>query len=163
LLPFSVSTFLFIVSYFTSKLRLFDVFWVAAIDVAAVSDAREDRLSLENRLGEGFGVKIPLPRKALGIAVFDDKRLAHSTVGAPNSRLRLVELDAPNMSAAITNRLILFHRISVSAQLEWLHCGSKGRRSAGAYRERRLDAGRRPFPVENLLPGRAALRSCGVP
>jgi len=91
------------------------VFRIAAIKVAAVSDARQDWLALKNRLGESFGVKVALPRQALGVAVFDDEGLAHSAIGAPNARLRLVELDAPNMSAAITNRLILFHRISVSA------------------------------------------------
>ena len=91
------------------------MFRITAILVSAVSNPREDRTALEHGLGEGFGVEVTLPRQALGVPVFDDKRLAHSAIVAPNSALGLGNFDAPNMPATVAYRLVLFHRISVSA------------------------------------------------
>lgn len=83
--------------------------------MTAVSDSGENGFTLEDWLRKGFFVKVALPRKTLGISVFDDMALPHSTIGAPNARFGFIELDAPNMPATITDCLVLFHRISVSA------------------------------------------------
>lgn len=81
----------------------------------AVADSREDWFAFEDWLRESFGVEVALPRKTLSIPVFDDKRLPHSAVSAPDASFRVVHFDAPNMPATVTYRFVLFHRISVSA------------------------------------------------
>lgn len=88
---------------------------ITAVGMTAVPNSGKNRVPLEDWLGESFSVEVALPRKTFSIPVFDDVRLRHSTVSAPDSGLRLVHLDAPNMTATVTNRFVLFHRISVSA------------------------------------------------
>jgi hypothetical protein len=72
--------FLFIVSYLTSKLGLFDMFWIDAVKVTTGSNARENWFIFVYWLGKGFRIELTLPREALSIPVLDDKGLAHSTV-----------------------------------------------------------------------------------
>ena len=91
------------------------MFRIDTVEVSAVPDSGENWLVFIDWKREGFGVELSLPRKALGIPVFDDKGLAHLTIGTTDARLGLVCLDAPNMPATITNSFVLFHRISVSA------------------------------------------------
>ena len=88
---------------------------ITAVQVTTDSDSGENRVPLEDWLGESVRVKVALPRKALRIPVFDDMRLPHSAVLAPDPRLRVCKFDAPNMTASITDCFVLFHRISVSA------------------------------------------------
>jgi hypothetical protein len=88
---------------------------ITTVRVTAVSDSGENRVPLEEWLCESFGVEVALPRKALGISVLDDMRLPHSAVRATNPRLRVCKFDAPNVTATVTYRFVLFHRISVSA------------------------------------------------
>jgi hypothetical protein len=88
---------------------------VTAVQVTAVPNSGENRVPLEDWFGKSFGVEVALPRKALGIPVLDDMRLSHSAVSATNARLRVGKFDAPNVTATVTNRFVLFHRISVSA------------------------------------------------
>ena len=104
------------------------MFWIDAVEMSAVANPRKNRLTFVSWSGKSFSVEVALPRKALRIAVLDNKRLAHLTIGAPNACLRLVCLDAPNMPAPITDSFILFHRISVSALPESLRSDSRGRR-----------------------------------
>jgi hypothetical protein len=127
------------------------VFRITAILVAAVSDTRKDRTTFKHWLGESFSVEVALPRKALGVPVLNEKRLPHSTVGAPDTSLWFVHFDAPNMPATVTYRFVLFHRISVSAPLEPLRFGSKGHKLKVSCRARRLGAGR-PFCFRGSLP-----------
>jgi hypothetical protein len=60
-------------------------------------------------LGESFRVEVALPRKALRIPVLDDMRLPHSAVLTPNARFRVGKFDAPNMTATVTYRFVIFH------------------------------------------------------
>lgn len=83
--------------------------------MTAVSDSGENGLIFVHWERKGFRIEVALPRKALSIAILDDKRLAHSTIGAADARLGFVQLDAPDMPAAITDSFVLFHRITVSA------------------------------------------------
>ena len=82
---------------------------ITTVRMTAVSDSGENRVPLEDWLSKGFWVKIALPRKALGISVFDDMRLPHSAVITPNTCFWVAELDAPNVTAPITDCFILFH------------------------------------------------------
>ena len=82
---------------------------ITTVRVTAVSYSGENRVSLENWFGESFRVEVALPRKTLGIPVLDDMRLRHSAVLTADARLRVGKLDAPNMTATITYRFILFH------------------------------------------------------
>jgi hypothetical protein len=82
---------------------------ITTVRMTAVPNSGENRVPLEEWLSESFGVEVALPRKALSISVFDDMRLPHSAVITPNARLRVAELDAPNVTATITYRFILFH------------------------------------------------------
>jgi len=88
---------------------------VTTVQVTAVPDSGENRVPLEDWLRKGFRVEVALPRKALSIPVLNDMRLSHSAVCATNARLRVGKFDAPNMTATVTYRFVLFHRISVSA------------------------------------------------
>jgi hypothetical protein len=91
------------------------VFGITTVQVATVPNAGKNGLPFVDRLGKRFVIEVPLPRYALSIPILDDKRLAHSTIGAPNARLGFVQLDAPDVPATITDCLVLFHRITVSA------------------------------------------------
>ena len=82
---------------------------ITAVRVTAVSDSGENRVPLEEWLCESFWIEVTLPRKALGISVFDDMGLTHSAVITPDACFRVAELDAPNMPATITDCLVLFH------------------------------------------------------
>ena len=82
---------------------------ITTVRVTAVSDSGENRVPLEEWLGESFWVEVALPRKALGISVFDDMRLPHSAVITPNACLWVAKFDAPNVTATITDCFILFH------------------------------------------------------
>jgi hypothetical protein len=88
---------------------------ITTVGMTAVSDSGKNWVPLEDWLRKSFRVKVALPRKTLSIPVFDNMRLPHSAVLATDARLRVVELDAPNMPAPITYRFVLFHRIRVSA------------------------------------------------
>ena len=88
---------------------------IDAVQVSAVSNPGQNWKPFIDWLGESFSVEVALPRKALSISVFDNERLAHSTVSAPDARLGFVHFDAPNMPATVTYRFVLFHRIRVSA------------------------------------------------
>ena len=126
------------------------MFWIDTVEMSTVSNAGKNRLTFVNWGGKSSVVEVALPREALSIAVFDDKRLAHLTIGAPNAGLRLVCLDAPYMPAPITDSFILFHRISVSVLPESLRSDNRGRRLEVLARERKLGAGRRSEP--ELVP-----------
>ena len=91
------------------------MFWIHTVEMTAVPDTRKNGFIFVNWKRKGFPIEVPLPRKALSIPVLDDKRLAHSTIGAADARLGFVQLDAPDMPATITDSFVLFHRISVSA------------------------------------------------
>ena len=82
---------------------------ITTVRMTTVPDSGENRVPLEERLGECFGVEVALPRKTLSISVLDDMRLRHSAVLTADARLRVGKLDAPNMTATITYRFILFH------------------------------------------------------
>jgi hypothetical protein len=84
---------------------------VTAVGVTAVAYPRENWATFEHRLSESSRIEVALPRQALSIPVFDDKRLAHSTIGAPDASFRLRDFDAPNVTATVTNRFVLFHAI----------------------------------------------------
>jgi hypothetical protein len=88
---------------------------ITTVRVTAVPDSGENRVPLEDWFGKRFGVEVALPRKALSIPVLDDMRLSHSAVSATNARFRVGKFDAPNVTATVTYRFVLFHRISVSA------------------------------------------------
>ena len=87
------------------------MFRIHAVRVPAITNARENWLSFIHWLCKCFGIKFALPRKALRIPVFDNKRFAHLTIGTANARLGLVSLDAPDMPATVTYRFVLFHPI----------------------------------------------------
>jgi hypothetical protein len=53
---------------------------ITAVQVTTDSDSGENRVPLEDWLGESVRVKVALPRKALSIPVLDDMRLKHSAV-----------------------------------------------------------------------------------
>jgi hypothetical protein len=72
--------FFFVVSYFSSKLGLFDMLGITTVKVSAVADSRKNWFAFEHWLRESLRVKVALPRKALGIPVLDNERLAHSTI-----------------------------------------------------------------------------------
>lgn len=100
------------------------MFGITTIQMPASADPGKNWLAFVHWLGKGLGVKVALPRKALGIPILDDKRLAHFTVLATDARLWFVQLDAPNMPATVTYRFVLFHRISVSVlDKPGLNCG----------------------------------------
>ena len=88
---------------------------IDAVEMTAVPNPGENWKPFVDWLRKGFVVEVALPRKTLSIPIFDNERLAHSTISAPNSRLGFVHFDAPNMPATVTYRFILFHRIRVSA------------------------------------------------
>ena len=88
---------------------------IDAVQMTAVPNPGKNRKPFVDWLRKSFVVEVALPRKTLGISVFDNERLAHSTIGAPDSRLGFVHFDAPNMPATVTYRFVLFHRIRVSA------------------------------------------------
>ena len=115
---------------------------IDAVKMTAVPNSRKNWKPFIDWLGQSFRVKVALPRKALSIAVFDNERLTHSTIGATDARFGFVHFDAPNMPATVTYRFVLFHRISVPAPLESLRFGNKGRKLEALARERRLGAGR---------------------
>lgn len=91
------------------------MFWVHAIQMPAVAKPGQNWLAFIDWDSESFGIEFALPRKTLGVSILDDKRLSHSTISAPNARLGFVHFDAPDMTATVTYRFVLFHRISVSA------------------------------------------------
>ena len=88
---------------------------VHAVQMTAVSNPGKNWKPFIDWLGKSFSVEVALPRKTLRIPILDNERLAHSTIGAPDSRLWFVHFDAPNMPATVTYRFVLFHRIRVSA------------------------------------------------
>jgi len=53
---------------------------ITAVQVTANPDSGENRVPLEDWLGECFRVKVALPRQTLSIPVLDDMRLSHSAV-----------------------------------------------------------------------------------
>ena len=91
------------------------MFGITTVQVSAVADSGKNGLPFIYWLSESFSVEVALPREAFGVPVFDNERLAHSTIGATDARLGFVHLDAPNMPATVTYSFILFHRITVSA------------------------------------------------
>jgi hypothetical protein len=84
---------------------------VTAVFVTAVPNTRKNWIAFEHRLSKCRGIEVALPRQTLSISVFDDKRLAHSAIVTADARLRFCNFDAPNMTAAVTDRLIFFHAI----------------------------------------------------
>jgi hypothetical protein len=62
LLPLVFPPFLFVISYLTSKLRLFDMFRIDAVKVAAVSDSGKNGFSVVHWRCKGFAVEVALPR-----------------------------------------------------------------------------------------------------
>jgi hypothetical protein len=88
---------------------------ITAVQMPAVANPGQNGLPFKDWLGESRGVKVALPRKTLSVPILDDKRLPHSAVRTADARLRLSNLDAPNMPATVAYCFILFHRISVSA------------------------------------------------
>lgn len=89
--------------------------WIDAVKMTAVPNPGQNRKPFIDWLGESFRIEVALPRKTLSISVFDNERLPHSTIGAPDSSFRFVHFDAPNMPTTVTYRFVLFHRIRVSA------------------------------------------------
>jgi hypothetical protein len=88
---------------------------IYAVEMTAVSNPGKNWKPFIDWLGKSFSVEVALPRKTLGIPIFDNERLPHSTIGAPDSSFRFVHFDAPNMPATVTYSFVLFHRIRVSA------------------------------------------------
>jgi hypothetical protein len=88
---------------------------IDAVEMTAVPNSGKNWKPFVDWLRKSFVVEVALPRKTLGIAILNNERLAHSTIGATDSRLGFVHFDAPNMPATVTYRFILFHRIRVSA------------------------------------------------
>jgi hypothetical protein len=88
---------------------------ITTVGVTAVPDSGKNRVPLEHWLGKRFRIEFALPRQTLSIPVLDDMRLPHSAVLTPDACFRVGEFDAPNMTATVAYRFILFHRISVSA------------------------------------------------
>jgi hypothetical protein len=88
---------------------------ITAVGMTAVPNPGKNWVPLEHWLCKSFGVEVALPRKTLSIPVFDDMRLPHSAVLTPYARLRVGKFDAPNVTATVTYRFVLFHRIRVSA------------------------------------------------
>jgi|694.fasta_scaffold89925_9 hypothetical protein len=88
---------------------------ITTVRMTAVPNSGKNWVPLEDWLGECFRVKFSLPRKTLRIPILDNMRLPHSAVCATNARLGVVQLDAPNMTATVTYRFVIFHRIRVSA------------------------------------------------
>jgi hypothetical protein len=88
---------------------------IYAVDMPAVAKPGKNGLSFVDWNCKRRGIKVSLPRKTLGIPILDDERLTHSTVSATNPSLRVIEFDSPDMTATVTYRFVLFHRISVSA------------------------------------------------
>ena len=82
---------------------------ITAVGMTAVPYPGKNCLPFEHWLGESFRVEVALPRKTFSISVLDDMRLRHSAVLTANARLSVGKLDAPNMTATITYRFILFH------------------------------------------------------
>lgn len=82
---------------------------ITTVRMTAVPNPGKNWVPLENWLGESFRVEVALPRKTFSIPVLDDMRLSHSAVITSNARLRVAEFDAPNVTAPITYRFILFH------------------------------------------------------
>lgn len=109
---------------------------ITTVGMTAVPNSGKNWVPLEDWLCESFRVEVALPRKTLSIPVLDDMRLPHSAVSAPNAGLGFVHFDAPNMTATVTYRFVIFHRISVSAPLESLRFGNKGRTLEVRFRER---------------------------
>jgi hypothetical protein len=91
------------------------VLGIDAVKMTTVPNPGKNWKPFIDWLRQSFVVKVALPRKTLSISIFDNERLAHSTIGAPDSRFRFVHFDAPNMPATVTYRFVLFHRIRVSA------------------------------------------------
>ena len=88
---------------------------ITTVQVTAVPDSGKNWVPLEDWLAESLRVEVALPRQALSIPVLDDMRLSHSAVSATNACFRVCKFDAPNVTATVTYRFVLFHRISVSA------------------------------------------------
>lgn len=88
---------------------------IHAVQMTAVPNPGKNWKPFVDWLRKSFVVEVALPRKTLGISVFDNERLAHSTISATNSSLGFVHFDSPNMPATVTYRFVLFHRIRVSA------------------------------------------------
>lgn len=82
---------------------------ITAVGMTAVPNPGKNWLPFEYWLGECFRVEVTLPRKTFSIPVFNDMRLSHSAVITSNARLRVAKFDAPNVTAPITYRFILFH------------------------------------------------------
>lgn len=112
------------------------MFRITAVQMTAGSYSGKNWFAFEDWRNESFGIELPLPRKAFSISIFDDKRLPHSAVSATDARFGFVHFDFPDMPAPVTYRFVLFHRISVSAPLEWLGFGNTGRRIVASFRER---------------------------
>jgi hypothetical protein len=88
---------------------------ITTVGVTAVPDSGKNRVPLEDWLGESFRIEFALPRKTLSISVLDDMRLPHSAVLTPDAGFGVGKFDAPNMTATVAYRFVLFHRIRVSA------------------------------------------------
>lgn len=82
---------------------------ITAVGMTAVPNPGKNWLPFEYWLGESFRVEVALPRKTFSIPVLDDMRLSHSAVITSNASLRVAKLDAPNVTATITDCFILFH------------------------------------------------------
>jgi len=83
--------------------------------MTAVPDSGKNRVPLEDWLSKRFGIEFALPRKTLSISVLDDMGLPHSAVLTSDASFGVGKFDAPNMTATVAYRFVLFHRISVSA------------------------------------------------
>lgn len=88
---------------------------ITTVEMTAVPNPGENWVPFKDWFRKRFRIEVALPRKTFSVSILDDKRLAHSTVSATDARLRLRNLDAPNMPATVTYRFVLFHRIRVSA------------------------------------------------
>ena len=82
---------------------------ITTVGMTAVPNPGENWVPLENWLRECFPVEVALPRKTFGIPVLDDMRLPHSAVLTPYARFRVCKLDAPNVTATVTYRFVIFH------------------------------------------------------
>jgi hypothetical protein len=88
---------------------------ITTVGMTTVPNSGKNRVPLEDWLGERFRIEFALPRQTLSIPVFDDMRLPHSAVLTPDASFGVGKFDAPNMTATVAYRFVLFHRISVSA------------------------------------------------
>jgi hypothetical protein len=79
----------------------YDMVRVGAVEVSTRPNARQDWLAVKNWDGEGFPVKVSLPRDALLGSVFDDQSSVHSAgLALKVFALALMGVDLPGRSAS---------------------------------------------------------------